>query len=56
MIEPKESEQHGMWTWGTNGHKAPITAMRDSEGFVVEGWEMCSVSVCLARRRSCVFL
>ncbi len=33
MIEPKESEQHGMWTWGTTGAKAPITAMRDSEGY-----------------------
>jgi len=33
MIEPKESEQHGMWAWGTGGHKAPITALRDSEGY-----------------------
>jgi len=33
MIVPKESEQHGMWTWGTSGSKAPITGIRDSEGY-----------------------
>jgi len=33
MIEPKESEQFGMWGWGTQGKKAPIVAMRDSEGY-----------------------
>jgi len=33
MIEPKESEQFGMWKWGTEGRKAPIVAMRDSEGY-----------------------
>ena len=33
MIEPKESEQYGMWDWGTHGKKAPIIALRDSEGY-----------------------
>ena len=33
MIEPKESEQYGMWDWGTSGKKAPIVALRDSEGY-----------------------
>lgn len=33
MIEPKESEQFGMWQWGTEGKKAPIVALRDSEGY-----------------------
>jgi len=33
MIEPKESEQFGMWQWGTSGSSAPIVAMRDSEGY-----------------------
>jgi palmitoyl-protein thioesterase len=33
MIEPKESELFGMWKWGTEGRKAPIVAMRDSEGY-----------------------
>eukprot|EP00469_Lotharella_globosa_P008009 CAMPEP_0167785694 /NCGR_PEP_ID=MMETSP0111_2-20121227/8369_1 /TAXON_ID=91324 /ORGANISM="Lotharella globosa, Strain CCCM811" /LENGTH=323 /DNA_ID=CAMNT_0007676973 /DNA_START=51 /DNA_END=1022 /DNA_ORIENTATION=- len=33
MIEPKDSEQHGMWQWGTAGSKAPIVSMRDSDGY-----------------------
>jgi palmitoyl-protein thioesterase len=33
MIEPRESEQFGMWDWGTQGKKAAIVAMRDSEGY-----------------------
>merc|ERR1711865_190603 len=33
MIVPKESEQHGMWQWGTSGSGSPIVAMRDSEGY-----------------------
>jgi len=33
MIEPKESEQFGMWDWGTQGKKAAIVALRDSEGY-----------------------
>ena len=33
MIVPKESEQHGMWRWGTSGKSAPVVAMRDSEGY-----------------------
>ena len=33
MIVPKESEQFGMWQWGTSGKNAPIVAMRDSEGY-----------------------
>lgn len=33
IIEPRESEQFGMWKWGTAGSSAPIVAMRDSEGY-----------------------
>jgi len=33
MIEPRESEQYGMWQWGTTGKNAPIVALRDSEGY-----------------------
>ena len=33
IVVPKESEQHGMWTWGTAGAGSPITAMRDSDGY-----------------------
>lgn len=33
IIEPKESEQFGMWQWGSSGKDAPIVALRDSDGY-----------------------
>lgn len=41
MIVPRESEQMGMWQWGTSGSSAPITPFRESEGYKGDwmGWK-----------------
>lgn len=33
IIVPKESEQFGMWQWGTSGKGSPIMSLQDSEGY-----------------------
>jgi len=33
MLVPRETEQFGMWDWGTSGKNAPVVSMRDSEGY-----------------------
>jgi len=41
MLVPRDTELGGMWQWGSSGNRAPIVALRESEGYQGDwaGWK-----------------